>query len=40
MNHTYDYRTFSSASVMCKVMERIVKDTIVEHLNEYNIILL
>src|SRR6218665_829297 len=32
------YRPVSLTSVMCKVMERIVKDNIVEHLNEYNVI--
>src|SRR6218665_2763143 len=32
------YRKVSLTSVMCKVKERIVKDNIVEHLNEYNVI--
>ena len=33
-----NYRPVSLTSVVCKVMERIVKDNIVEHLNEHNII--
>src|SRR6218665_3866993 len=31
-------RPVSLTSVVCKVMERIVKDNVVEHLNEYNVI--
>ena len=31
-----NYRPVSLASVVCKVMERIVEDYVVEHLNEYN----
>src|SRR6218665_3610474 len=33
-----NYRPISITSVVCKVMERIVKDSVVEHLNEYNVI--
>src|SRR6218665_1520442 len=33
-----NYRPVSLTSVVCKVMERIVKDNIVEHLNEFNVI--
>src|SRR6218665_2764881 len=33
-----NYRPVSLTSVVCKVMERIVKDNVVEHLNEYNVI--
>src|SRR6218665_3125096 len=33
-----NYRPVSITSVVCKVMERIVKDNVVEHLNEYNVI--
>jgi len=33
-----NYRPVSLTSIVCKVMERIVKDNIVEHLNEHNII--
>src|SRR6218665_292070 len=33
-----NYRPVSLTSVVCKVMKRIVKDNVVEHLNEYNII--
>src|SRR6218665_2247613 len=32
------YRPVSLTSVMCKVMERIVKDSVVEHLNKYNVV--
>jgi len=32
-----NYRPVSLTSVVCKVMERIVKDNIVDHLHEYNI---
>src|SRR6218665_2529898 len=35
---TYNYRPVSLTSVVYKVMERIVKDNVVEHLNEYNVI--
>ena len=34
-----NYRLVSLTSVVCKAMERIVKDNVVEHLNEYNIIM-
>ena len=33
-----NYRPVSLTSVVCKVMERIVKDNVVEHLNEFNVI--
>ena len=33
-----NYRPVSLTSVVCKVMERIVKDNVVEQLNEYNVI--
>src|SRR6218665_1518962 len=33
-----NYRPVSLTSVVCKVMERLVKDNVVEHLNEYNVI--
>ena len=33
-----NYRSVSLTRVVCKVVQRIVKDNIVEHLNEYNII--
>ena len=33
-----NYRPVSLTSVVCKVMERIIKDNIVEHLNEHDII--
>src|SRR6218665_3674293 len=32
-----NYRPVSLISVVCKVMMRIVKDNVVEHLNEYNV---
>src|SRR6218665_2164632 len=38
VNGNPDYRPVSLTSVVCKVMERIVKDNVVEHLNEYNVI--
>jgi len=33
-----NYRPVSLTSVVCKIMERIVKDNVVEHLNEYKVI--
>src|SRR6218665_1083993 len=33
-----NYKPVSLTSVVCKVMERIVKDNVMEHLNEYNVI--
>src|SRR6218665_567494 len=33
-----NYREVSLTSVVCKVMERIVKDNVVEHSNEYNVV--
>src|SRR6218665_2477967 len=33
-----NYRPVSLTSVVCKVMERIVKNYVVEHLNEFNVI--
>src|SRR6218665_956071 len=33
-----NYRPVSLTSVVCKVMEKIVKDNVVEHLNESNVI--
>ena len=33
-----NHRPVRLTSVVCKVMERIVKDNVVEHLNEYNVI--
>src|SRR6218665_2879287 len=33
-----NYRPVSLTSVVCKVMKRIVKDNVVEHLNECNVI--
>src|SRR6218665_2290217 len=33
-----NYRPVSLTSVVCKVMERIVKGNVVDHLNEYNVI--
>src|SRR6218665_2836050 len=33
-----NYRPVSLTSVVCKVMERIVKDNVVEQLNEYDVI--
>ena len=32
-----NYRPVSLTSVVCKVMERIVKDNVVEHLNKYSV---
>jgi len=33
-----NYRLESLTSVVCKVMERIVNDNVMEHWNEYNVI--
>ena len=33
-----NYKPVSLTSVVCKVMERILRDNIVEHVNEYNIV--
>ena len=33
-----NYSPVSLTSVVCKVMERLVKDNAVEHLNDYNVI--